>query len=60
MFLNTSVNEKVTTLNKTILNIISNFVPQETVMCGNKDLPWFNNKIRVLIQEKKYSIQQFS
>ena len=54
--LNTSVNEKVTTFNKTILNIISNFVPQETIMCGDKDPPWFNNKIRALIQEKKNTL----
>lgn len=25
-------------------------------MCGDKDPPWFNNKIRALIQEKKNTL----
>lgn len=28
------------------------YVSDETIMCGNKDQPWFNNKTRTLIQEK--------
>ena len=30
-FVNTNVNEKVFILNKTILNILSNFIPHETL-----------------------------
>ena len=37
-------------LNKTILNILSNFIPHETV--NDKDPPWFTKKNKNLIQEK--------
>ena len=43
-FGNTSVNEKVFILNKTILNILSNFIPHETWV-DDKDPPWFTKKI---------------
>ena len=42
--------------NRTIINILSNFIPQEFVVCDDKDPPWFNKKIRTLIQEKKCCI----
>ena len=38
-FLN--ANEKVVTLNKTILNMVSNFIPHETLTAADKDPPWF-------------------
>ena len=52
-FLNTNVNEKVSIFNSTILNILSNFVPHEKIVCDDKDPPWFNRTIKSLIQEKK-------
>ena len=51
-FLNINVNEKVGIFNSTILNILSNFIPHEFVVRDDKDPPWFNKKIRSLIQEK--------
>ena len=36
-FVNTNVNEKVFILNKTILNIFSNFIPHETLTIDDKD-----------------------
>ena len=36
-FVNTNVNEKVLILNKTILNILSNFIPHETLTIDDKD-----------------------
>ena len=38
-FLNTNVNEKVSIFSNTILNILSNFIPYETLVCGDKDPP---------------------
>ena len=52
-FSNTSVNEKVNIFNNTILNILSNFIPHEILTCDDKDPPWFNKKIKGIIQEKK-------
>ena len=39
--------------NSTIKNVLNNFIPHEFVVFGDKDLPWFNKKIRALINEKK-------
>ena len=36
-FVNNNVNEKVFILNKTILNILSNFIPHEILTIDNKD-----------------------
>ena len=38
--------------NETILNILRNFIPHETVLCDDRDLPWFNTKIKSLVHEK--------
>ena len=51
-FSNTSVNEKVNIFNRTILNILSNFILHEIIVCNEKDPPWFNIRIKTLIQEK--------
>ena len=37
----------------TVMNILSNFIPHETIVCDDKDPPWFNKAIKSLIQEKK-------
>lgn len=50
-FLNTSVNEKGIS-NKTVLIIINNFVLHKTTVCNDKDSPWYNNKIKTIIQAK--------
>ena len=47
--MNTSVTEKVVIFNNTVLNILSDFIPHEIIVCDDKDLPWFNNKIKPLI-----------
>ena len=52
-FVNTHVNEKVSIFTSTVLNILSNFIPHETIVCGYKDPPWFNKATKSLIQEKK-------
>ena len=40
-FVNTNVNEKVFTFNKTILNILSNFIKHETLTVDDKDFHCF-------------------
>ena len=37
VFLNTNVNEKMDIFKSTILNILSNFIPHEVVVCDDKD-----------------------
>ena len=41
-FANTSVNNKVHMFNKTIKNIMSNYIPHETIICNDRDPPWIN------------------
>ena len=58
-FSNKNVNENVDTFNKTILNILSNFIPHETITCDDRDPPWFNKKIKSLIYEKNTAFKKF-
>ena len=59
-FSNKNVNEKVDNFNKTILNILSNFIPHETIICDDRDPPWFNKKIKFLIYEKIRHLKSFA
>ena len=51
-FLDKSTEEKASILSKTILNIMSNFIPNEIVTIDDSDSPWINNKIKSLIKNK--------
>ena len=55
--MNTSVNKEVDIFNRTILNILSNFIPYEIIVCNDKDPPQFNNRIKILIHEKMLHIR---
>ena len=52
VFSNTSANEKVDIFNGTILDIPSNFILHRIIVCDDKDPPWFNNRKKILTQEK--------
>ena len=47
-----NINEKVSILNNTINNVLSNFIPHETITCDDRKLPWFNKNIINLIKSK--------
>ena len=49
-FSNTNINKKVSLFNKTILNILNNYIPHETIICDDKGPPWFNSQIKSLIE----------
>ena len=51
-FENLSVDEKVPLTNKTIKNILSNYIPHEIITVDNRDPPWFNKNVKSLIDEK--------
>ena len=51
-FSNNNINENVSLFNKTILNILNNYIPHETIICDDKDPPWFNSWIKSLIENK--------
>ena len=43
-------NDQVSVFNSTILNIVSNFIPNETITCDDQDPPWMNSFIKNLIR----------
>ena len=45
-FRNLHINEMVYLFNKIIKNILSNYLPHETITCDDRDPPWINNKIK--------------
>ena len=49
-FENNSVNEKVNIFNTTIKNILSNYIPHETITCDDRDPPWSNKSLPFLNQ----------
>ena len=36
----------------TVLNILNNYLPHETKICDDRDLPWMTTKIKELISQK--------
>ena len=56
-FASLDINDKVHLFNKTIRNILSNFIPHETITFDDRDPPWINNRVKHLINEKKCYIQ---
>ena len=51
-FLNWAIDEQVSLFNRTINNVISNFIPHELKTFDHKDPPWITNDIKRLIKEK--------
>ena len=51
-FLDKSTEEKASIFTKTILNIMSNFIPNEKVTIDDRDPPWINNKVKSLIKNE--------
>ena len=46
------INDQVVLLNETIVNIMSNFIPNETMTFDDRDPPWFNKNIKNMINYK--------
>ena len=62
VFSDTNINEKVSLFNKTILNILSNYILHETIIYDDKDSPCFNSRIKSLTENKnkiRKSYQRF-
>ena len=58
-FKNSNVNDMVDICTKTIYNILSNFIPHQKITIDDKDPPWFNTKIKSLLQEKNKIYKNF-
>ena len=45
-FQNMNVNDLVHLFNRTIKNILHNFIPHETITCDDKDPSWIDNSVK--------------
>ena len=54
-----NVNDIVHLFNRTIKNILHNFIPHETITCDDTDPPWINSSIRFSIQDKNEACNRF-
>ena len=43
--------------NRTIKNILSNYIPHEIIICDDRDPPWINNRVKEIINEKNDTFQ---
>ena len=58
-FTNCNLNEQVSVLTKTLLNIMSNFIPNETILVDDRDPPWITRKLKSIIQEKNLFYKKY-
>ena len=58
-FSNCNPNEQVSVLTKTLLNIMSNFIPNETILVDDRDPPWITRKLKSMIQEKNLFYKKY-
>ena len=45
--------------NKTIKNIMSNYIPHEKIICDDRDPPWINRDIKQLILDKNHAYKSY-
>ena len=45
--------------NKTIKNIMSNYIPHETITSDKRDPPWINKDIKQLILDKNHAYKSY-
>ena len=43
--------------NRTIKNILSNYIPHEIIICDDRNPPWINNRVKEVINEKNDTFQ---
>ena len=58
-FYSTNVTKKVSIFNEPILNVLSNYIPHETLTCDDKDPLWFKSRIKSLLQDKNKLYKDF-
>ena len=59
-FSNLDKNEKGSFFNETILNIVSNFIPYEMIICSDKDPPGINTRTKKLISTEAFKVVPFN
>ena len=57
LFSGKNVHEQVALFNKALLNILHKFIPNKTIACGDRDVPWMNDEIKKMIKRKNWLFQ---
>ena len=52
VFQNKNIHDQLKLFNETIVNIVSNYIPNKCITCNDKDPPWLNDHIKRLINQK--------
>ena len=58
-FLNKDIDHQVETFNTVILNVMSNYVPNEVITINDKDPPWITSNIKNKITHKNSLFQKY-
>ena len=59
-FANINVNEQLQLFTQTIINIISNYIPHETITCDDSNPPWIDEKIKKLRLHRNGAFSAYS
>ena len=52
LFSGQDIHDQVNLFNTTILNIFRSFIPNKVILCDDKEPPWVNEEVRLLIKQK--------
>ena len=53
------VDKQVSIFSDTLMNIMQNFIPNEAIIWDDRDLPWINKEIQLLIEQKNQFYKRF-
>ena len=56
VFSNKNVHQQAQHLNKVLMNVFTNYIPNKFITIDDKDPPWMNDEIRNKIKERTYFI----
>ena len=53
------VDKQVSIFSDTLMNIMQNFIPNETIICDDRNTPWINKEIKQLIEQENQFYKRF-
>ena len=59
LFQNKNIHDQLKLFNETIVNIVSNYIPNKFITCNDKDPPWLNDHIKRLINLKNEIFKKY-
>ena len=59
-FANISINKQEQLFTQTFQNIMSNYIPHETITCDDRKRPWMDEKIKKLVRHKNCAFNSYS